>query len=162
MRVCSIDGQIAVVTCVDMYLSMNDWLEVDRKASIENFLKLRGSSGYFRCIVDGDGSIAAWSCFMPVVPLHARLPQFQQVYYASDKRGLQAARCVRILHRDAAERAISLGLRTIISQGSHMDEGNVFARLLEKDGWERRGHTALLRLPRQGARLGAGRTFFSR
>ena len=136
-----------VNVCVNMYYDLNDhsFLYVEKRVSTASFLRLLGGDGYFRCVRNHYREILAWSCFVTEVPLHSSVSQFRQLYYASNQNGLAAARCVKLLHRDAVAQAGRLRLRTVISQGSHMDEKNILVKILEKDGWDRRGHTAMYR-----------------
>lgn len=134
-------------TCVDMYIAKNDeaFLPSSRSAAysaLATHLKLND----FIRILEDDTGIRAWALFKQLRVSHMPEDVFQQLYFASDLEGFKAVRAIRILHDAAVEEARRLRLAYVTSQGSHLDEANVFTRILEKHGWNRRGHTAVYRL----------------
>jgi hypothetical protein len=44
------------------------------------------------------------------------------------------------------EEAKRLDIHLAMSTGSHLDENNTFTKILERYGWERRGHVAIKKL----------------
>jgi hypothetical protein len=132
--------------CVEMYFSLNDWLELDFGVCLKNMNRLVRRKRFFR-LLEHDSKIIAWIYCEPAQPLHQSFPQYQQIYYASDQSGILAYKAVVKLHEAMLDEAVRLNYRLAVSQGSHMDEANVFSKILEKNGWERRGYGALKRLP---------------
>lgn len=135
-----------IVTCVDMYLALNDesFIDTDRDTCIKNMIQYSKLGHFIRMAVI-DGEIAGWIYARPVIVPHRKKPQMQQCYYASNRTGIMAARLVKILNDCMAKHALAQGIDLVVSAGSHMDEKNTFARILEKDGWQRRGHIAVYR-----------------
>lgn len=148
-------------TCVDMYIAKNDeaFLPSSRSAAysaLATHLKLND----FIRILEDDTGIRAWALFKQVRVAYMSEDALQQLYFASDLEGFKAVRAIRILHDAAVEEAERLGLAYVNSQGSHLDEANIFARILEKHGWTRRGHTAVYKL--KHTTRGRPRTLFDR
>lgn len=135
-----------IAACVDMYRSLSDesFMETSREAAIRNLSKLVRMKRFVRCIRDND-KIIAWIYADGVRLLHTDKPNFQQFYYASSVTGIKAARCVTTLHREMVAFGQLHGFHLMVSAGSHLDPEFVFARLLERDGWDRRGHCAAIK-----------------
>lgn len=148
--------------CVDMYMSQNDisFLPADRDTSIKN-LKKAYRNDFVRVVRD-KGVIIAWAWFLRINLPYTDKEFFQQYFYTSNCTGVKAYKCVIMLHEAAEEEAKRLKIRYLISQGSHMDPHCVFAKMLERQGWQRRGHTAVLKLSQGDPRLGRLECVFSR
>lgn len=134
-----------------MYLSLADeaFMRTDRHSSLVNLEKKVLDKKFVR-VLRADQKIVAW-IYGDLVKLdHQEGSNFQQLYYCSDLKGFSAARAVIALHREMFEYA-SLNSNSMycVSPGSHLDEKNAFARILERDGWNRRGHIAVRELPRK-------------
>jgi hypothetical protein len=127
---------------------LNDFsfLNVDYNNAFKHLLHFTKSGKFVMMKVDNDDNIVAWILALKTQSYHSAEPMLQQVYYASSRKGVKAYRDVVDLHEAMIEEAQRVGLPMVISQGSHLDEDNTFSRILEKNGWERRGHTALKRL----------------
>jgi len=126
-----------------MYRALSDesFVTSDRNVAIANMWLLVRRKRFVRCL-RRNGVIEAWIYADRVQLQHRATPHFQQLYYASSVSGIRAARYVVELHNMAAEYAKAEGYDLITSPGSHMDPDNVFARILEKNGWQRRGYIA--------------------
>jgi hypothetical protein len=70
---------------------------------------------------------------------------FCQDFYATNLKGVSAGKAVVAAHKDLLEYAIKMKAKYVMSSGSHMDDNNVFARLLEKSGWQRRNFLCIYR-----------------
>ena len=139
--------------CVQMYLSINDqsFLPASADVSIQNMV-MRVRRGRYVRVVRKHDEIVAW-IYADLVQLeHTDYSCFQQLYYASSAKGFAAARYLRLLHSDMVNQARTTNARYCVSISSHMDETFVLARLLEKDGWQRRGHVAIFDLQTAPAR----------
>jgi hypothetical protein len=137
-----------IAACVEIYNSINDhsFLHMDVETSFSNFLKLSKQGFFMRLLVDDTGVVRAWIFASKVKPVHSDRFSFQQDYFASNLSGVKAYKAVVLLHEAMIEEATRLNIGTAISQGSHMDETFTFTRILEKQGWQRRGHIAVKRL----------------
>lgn len=131
--------------CVEMYAARNDWVEVDTAYSEATLLSLVKRKKFVRGLFKED-KVRAW--ILADITTHMYHPRqiFQQLFYCSDLTGVASARAVIELHKAMEEEGIIKGVDLLMSTGSHEDEKFVFTRLLERAGWERRGHVALLRL----------------
>jgi hypothetical protein len=128
-----------VQACVDMYLCLNDesFLPADRDSALRSLNnRLINSLN----LVYGDTE--AWLSASRVRPEHCNFDVLQQFYFASKLSGVKAYRAVVSLHDEMYEFAVKLKIPYCISPGSHMDVDNTFTRILEKNGWMRRGHVA--------------------
>lgn len=142
-----------IETCVDMYLALSDedFMPSSRAKSLEHMWKVARQGRFIRAL-KRDGELVAWIYAEKVQLLHTDYPTFQQIYYASNQTGAAAARCVKILHQAMLDEARARGIEYCVSAASHLDPECVFSRILERTGWQRRGHVALARLgPRPGA-----------
>jgi hypothetical protein len=137
-----------IMACVDLYFNLNDpsFLTPCKSNCYKNLLQFAKQNKFIRLKLDDNNKIVAWIFAAKVQSYHSDSPMFQQMYYASSNKGVKAYRDVVDLHNAMIVEAEQLKLSLVISQGSHMDENNTFSRILEKNGWERRGHTALKRL----------------
>ncbi len=130
--------------CIDMYLSQNDYsfLPADRDVAYRNLDQAVRRNRFVRMYVK-DGEILGWIYGLVNTNLHSDERMLQQIYFTSNQSGLSAARIVKVLHEELALEAQRLGINIVVSAGSHLDEDNTFTKLLEKFGWERRGHIAV-------------------
>ena len=136
-----------------MYLKLNDqnFLPASREVSTQNLIVKVRRGKYVR-VVRKDKRIVAW-IYADLVQLeHTDYACFQQLYYASDAAGFSAARYLRILHSDMVRQARATNAEYCISIASHMDTECVLTRLLERDGWVRKGHVAIFPLKAAPAR----------
>ena len=130
-----------------MYLKLNnqDFLPACRETSIQNLI-IKVRRGKYVRVVRKSNRIVAW-IYADLVQLeHTDYTCFQQLYYASDATGFPAARYLRMLHADMIRQAYATNAQYCISIASHIDTGCVLTRLLEKDGWARKGHVAVFPL----------------
>lgn len=149
--------------CIEIYYSLNDhsYINVDKDESLQNLKQFYYKRDFIR-IVKRENKIIAWILAIKNKQLHSKEFHLQQLYYACSEKGFTAYRCVILLHEAMIEEAKRIKVNLLLSQGSHLDENNTFTKILERNGWDRRGHTALYRLPRQDGKLGQGATFLSR
>jgi len=129
--------------CVDLYIKYNDesFIPASRKRSVERFIELVKSGAFLR-VIEEDGKIMAWILAARSKFEHVDQMVFQQLYFGSDFKGLKAAKAVKILHEALIEEAVRLNVPRVFSMGNPLDEKNVFTRILEKSGWDRRGFVA--------------------
>jgi hypothetical protein len=137
-----------------MYYDLNDsdFLKVDFDTCFRRLeSKVRGNK-YVR-VLKRDSEIIAWIYAEKGKSQFEDCLVFQQVFYASNQSGTMAYKCVKLLHEDMIEEAKRQGCKLVQAMGSHMDPDFVYARILEKLGWKRRGFLAIryLELSRSGA-----------
>jgi hypothetical protein len=144
MQVDFIKTHRELVDCVDMYLGMNDetFMRSDRRTAIKSLDRKIRNQKFVRCLRE-ESEIVSW-IFCEVVKLdHTDYKNFQQIYYASRLTGVKAVRSVVRLHDEMYHHARQLDVAYCVSPGSHLDERNTFARILEKNNWKRRGFVAV-------------------
>lgn len=71
---------------------------------------------------------------------------FNQNFYYTNLTGYSAYVAQKVLHGRMIEYARKRHVKTILSAGSYFDERNVFAKMLEKQGWSRHGYLAIYQL----------------
>lgn len=144
-----------VEECVDLYLSIVDqsWLPASRDTSIKSLMDKVRRQKFVR-LIKKDSRIIAWIYADQVALPHADYSLFQQIYYASNQSGSLAYKCVVALHDSMYEAGKLTDAKYCISVGSPFDNDNTFTRILEKNGWIRRGHTATKELPAKTAPAG--------
>jgi len=137
-----------IADCVSLYSKLFDksFIEPDEKHWTATMLRFVSAGKFFRIKLDDNDNIVAWISAIQTQAYHSTVPMLQQHYYASNREGVNAYRDVVDLHSELINEAIRLNLKLVISQGSNFDEKNTFTRILEKNGWERRGSIALKRL----------------
>lgn len=147
MRIDTIKTKEEVEYCVQMYLALNDpdFIDADFDTSFKTLFQLVRLKKFVR-VLKQEEEIIAWIYAEKVKITHMAYPVLQQMYYASNQTGIKAARCVKLIHRELIKHAEEINVNTILSAGSHMDPTFVFAKILEKDGWERRGFLAIKRI----------------
>ena len=133
---------------ISLYYKIHDntFIQPCVETLFKHLLQFARQGKFIRLKLDNDDKIIAWIFAAKVQSYHSASPMFQQMYYASSNKGIKAYRDVIDLHEEMIQEAKRLNIPMVISQGSHMDENNTFSRILEKNGWDRRGHTALKRL----------------
>jgi len=65
------------------------------------------------------------------------------MYYACDQTGISAYRSIVLLHDEMQKCSLKLPVKYCVSAGSPLDDNNVFAKVLEKNGWSRKGYMAV-------------------
>ena len=129
--------------CVDMYLEQNDnsFMEASRGDACMSLLQAVRRHKFVRVLRDS-GNIVAWIYADNVKLQHQSHFNFQQLYYCSTLSGVRSVRAVADLH-EAMFNSMPSNSKYCVSAGSHMDQANTFARILEKHGWQRRGYLAV-------------------
>lgn len=69
-----------------------------------------------------------------------------QNFYYTSLQGYGAFIAQKELHKRFIEYARKRHIKTILSAGSYFDEDNIFAKMLEKQGWTRYGYLAVYQL----------------
>lgn len=134
--------------CVNLYYNLNDhsFIAVSKEESIRRLSQKVRQQKFVRTLLDDNDKIVAWIYCDIAKPDHSTEPQFQQMYYASNLIGIQAYKAVIKLHEAMIEESKRLKVNLLVSYGSHMDESYTFTRILEKNGWSRRGYVAVYKL----------------
>lgn len=147
MLITKIKSKEEILDCVNLYYNLNDhsFIEIDKKECIKNLTKIILDKEFVRILKHND-KIIAWLWARKVQALHSIIPMFQQMYYACSEKGFLAYKSVVLLHEAMIEEAKRQRISFAISQGSHMDPDNTYVRILERNGWERRGHVAIYRI----------------
>jgi len=130
--------------CIDIYANQydNTFIPVCEKRALSQLKAHLGSGAFFRILEDDEGDIRAWILARVVRLDHVDRTVLHQMYYGSDLTGFGAARAIISLHDALVSEAERLHVSRVFSTGSPLDERNVFSRILEKHGWDRRGYAA--------------------
>lgn len=136
-----------IEACVRMYRDLHDesLIETDFESAYKNLYDAVKLNKFVR-IALRDSQLVAWIWADVVKPAYSKEKVFQQLFYCSNETGFASARLVLAMHDALIDEARRLGLKHVISQGSHTDEKFVMARLLEKNGWKRCGYVAIYHL----------------
>jgi hypothetical protein len=143
MKIVSPTSESQLAKCVEMYAALNDYsfINIDTKFCYESIVKHWKTLQYIKLIIDNNqlvGFIMATSAMSK----HSKDRYMLQEYYCTNLNGFKSAKAVKLSHNDLVEYAKKNKYKFVYSQGSHMDPEHVFTRLLEKFGWDRRGHIA--------------------
>lgn len=130
--------------CAEIYIAQNDneFLYIEPSVCKFNIVNQWKMNRYIR-VIEHDGKVVGFIAASPNTSKHSTLKQFVQEYYVTNLKGFASARAVIAAHRDMVDYAIKHRYHLVISQGSHMDPEFVFTRILERNGWKRKGHVAL-------------------
>ena len=130
------------VKCFEKYAERDDWLPVTTRPAREFARKVLQANVFLQVAVD-NGEVVAFLYAEPEEILHMPFPVYKQKYFCSWCPGLKAARAVKELHSALIKFAEARGYALVMSTGSHFDPEYRFTRLLERQGWERRGYLAV-------------------
>ena len=133
-----------LIACVHMYMSLDE--PGLMPASYDKCLKSLvdyWSRGACIRIAEEDGLMLGWILGVEASLEHVSERLVSQRYYASKCPGMKAYRVLVLLHSELLVYAARLKATYCTSTGSHFDEKFVFAKMLEKSGWKRRGYLAL-------------------
>lgn len=146
LTVSKIRSRNDIVACASMYKRIynEDKLVVDLDKSI-NSLGKAASRGFLRVVLD-NGVIVAWLLASEQDHPWLSYKILQQSFFASETSKLKTVKCVQLLHSEMESYAKHLGYDYVFSTGSHQDESFVFARILEKSGWQREGYLVFKKL----------------
>jgi len=130
-----------ILMCFEKYTKFDNWLPTTT-APAKAFAAAFKKSGNFLKVLENDsGEIIAFLYAEPEQIMHMPFPVYKQMYFCSWESG---AKAVKILHNELLQFAEDRGYWMVMSTGSHFDEDNRFAKMLERlCGWERRGYLAL-------------------
>jgi hypothetical protein len=114
----------------------------------KNLMKVIQRGALFKVILMNN-EIVAWGCAVIGAPyLHTREQEVSQMYYQTKLKGFSAVKALRLYHKSMIEYAEKNGIEKCVST-SIMDTQETFYRILEKDGWVRRGCTMVYKLPKK-------------
>jgi len=143
MKIVSPTSEFQLVKCVELYAALNDYsfIDIDSSFCYENIIKHWKTLQYIKLIIDNN-QIVGFIMATSSMSKHSKDKYMLQEYYCTNLSGFKAAKAVKLSHNDLIEYAKKNKYKHVYSQGSHMDPEHVFTRLLEKFGWDRRGHIA--------------------
>lgn len=129
---------------VDVYVNYakNDIVPFSREESYTNMEAHWRSLKYVKKITY-KGAVVGIVCGDILKSFHGKHKFFNQMYYCTNLKGVLSVKAVQLAHRDIIEYASKYKLSYVISQASHNDTSFVFTRILEKDGWIRKGFMAI-------------------
>jgi hypothetical protein len=133
-----------IEACIQLYLETYDTsfipvsIEYSRRVLIDhvrkrNFLKVYEEKGRI---------IAALMAGVMRLQFYDQ-PVLRVIYYCTNQKGFKSAYLVKIMHESMLSYE---GVSMILAESSPLDTNQKLVRILEKYGWERKGHVALWRL----------------
>lgn len=136
-----------LVRCISLYAPMNDnaFLPVDVNTSFIN-LKDAWDRGFFLRAIYDDNELHGFILAHVTNLIHVKSKILQQLYYVSDFTGFKAARALILSHEAMINYAKKLNIKYVMSSASHMDDNLSLCKILQKKGWDVRGHIALYKL----------------
>lgn len=129
--------------CCDLYISQNDpsFFKVNPQICYNNLINHWRSLGYLS-VIRKDNRIVAWINANELRSRHSSERFLMQEYYCSILSGFSAAKAVRLAHNDLIQEGLRRKVDYVMSIAGPKDPTCVLTRILEKDGWIRRGHIA--------------------
>lgn len=139
-------SQQTLVKCIDLYISQNDetFIHANFQSCLDNLKKYIAHNAFFRVIKDSE-EVIGFILAAKHVPDFTNRSCVQQLFYASNQVGFKAAKCVLLAHNALIDYAEKYHIQYVLSTCSHLDNDHVFCKILQRSGWDIRGHTALWR-----------------
>jgi hypothetical protein len=123
---------------------------VDEKYFFRNMLQAIQSGASCKVIINNN-EIVAWGCYIIAAPYpHSREKEVSQMYYQTKLKGFLAVKALRLYHRAMIKYALAKGIDKCATS-SIMDTQETFYRILEKDGWIRRGCCMVYKISRNNS-----------
>lgn len=143
-------SQADLKVCLEMYKSINDetFIHVDDTFALKQlreFTKLPSVHGGFYLSVE-EHRIVGWMAYHVTRSKYGGELQVVQHVCGVAPRGLAGIRVQSELHEELIRRAYLVNAVSVVSSGNPYDTSFVFARVLERQGWKRRGFMAIYEL----------------
>jgi hypothetical protein len=143
-------SQADLKVCLEMYKDINDesFIHVDDAFAlkrIREFTKLSCTQGGFYLSVEGH-TIVGWMAYHVTSSQYGGERQVVQHVCGVAPKGLHGIRVQLELHEELIRRAYLVNAASVVSSGNPYDTSFVFARVLERQGWKRRGFMAIYEL----------------
>ena len=107
-----------------------------------NYLQVR-KQDYYKTIKTDDGEIVG-GCHAKIhIPDYTNVKLLQVMFYICKLKGIGAFRAATELHRDLIAYAEAKYIPYVLSVSGYFDEDAILAKILEKDGWLRKGYGAV-------------------
>ena len=111
---------------------------IDSEYAVKNAWQLI-KSGAMNKVIEHDGQIVAFGLASVCSPyFHSRDREVQQTYYQTFVRGVTAVKALVCFHKTMIDYAATYRINKCTTS-SIMDSQDTFYRILEKEGWIRRG-----------------------
>lgn len=110
----------------------------DYKFALSNIFKIYKSNALLVVIEYNDKAVGLGAAAINAPYLHSREKEVSQMYYQTSLEGIPAVKALMLYHKTLVEYAKVNGISKCTST-SIMDNQDVFYRVLEKEGWIRRG-----------------------
>jgi hypothetical protein len=125
-----------VSNSIELY---NDpFFPADKDYALRSILQAKQEGALIRVIEDKE-KIVGWGIAALATPwLHSPDKQLSQLYYHTTLDGIKAVKALRLFHKEMVEYARKYKIRKCTTS-SMLDNQETFYRILEKDGWIRRG-----------------------
>ena len=133
-----------IEACVDAYISIikdKDFDKFDREYAIRVLMTYSRSKSLLKIKIENE-KVVAFIIAIENRSIHKSGIILQQAYFCTTRSGIKAYRDIVDLHKEMETYAKIRNIRTLISTSSHNDPDFVFSRILEKNGWKRKGYLA--------------------
>lgn len=130
--------------CVNLviYQTEDPLFPVDERFALSNMNLLMRSKCLFKVILI-DNKVVGWGCAKIGQPhLFSREKEVSLIYYQTILKGILAVKALKLFHKEMIVYALANKIQKC-STSSIMDTQETFYRILEKEGWIRRGASML-------------------
>ena len=133
--------------CLNLYLSIynNNFIVVDPdyiRAMISQHIRLKK---FFK-MCEESHEIISFIIAKENQLLFSAEKVLQVISYCSNQKGIKSANLVKLMHREVIEEAKIKNISKVISESSPLDDKQILVKILEYDGWIRKGHMAIYNL----------------
>ena len=139
-----INSNKEIIEVIELYSAINDeeFMPVHKEYAYRNIWMHVKQKKFHRLYLE-DNIIIGFIFCSPFQNYHFCGRLFAQEYFFTNAKGRKACNVIKILHNEMIKEAVRLKCNAVVSAGSHLDEDYTFTRILEKQGWLRRGHLAV-------------------
>jgi hypothetical protein len=142
---------LEIQTLVEIYIQYNnnDFFIPNYKIALDSAIILYKQNAFIQLIKEDNEIIGGIIATVIQLPYFDR-PCLYQNFYISNQKGIKSFNAIKLTHNALIEYAERNKISYVISGSSPIDETQIFTRVLEKQGWIRKGHLALWKTSHAG------------
>jgi hypothetical protein len=147
LRVRNVKSYGELIACVETSVKnyRDEFFPTDKNKSIAWLNNHVNSGGFFKVLEDSTGVVGYGAATICKPTIYSNQICLSQVAYHTTTKGRKAIEALRLFHKAMIDFARLSGV-TLCVTSSILDNQDTFTRILERDGWTRRGGTLVMRV----------------